>query len=48
MKTEKNRPWVSKFSYYRFQGTLGVQLISSAATDIGTQFLETPFKQNEV
>jgi hypothetical protein len=52
MKTEKkkgkNRSQVSKFFYQRFWGNLGVQFIASAAVDIGTKSLATPFKQNEV
>jgi hypothetical protein len=48
MKKKKKRSRVSKFSYQRFRGNLGVQFIASVAVDTGTNFLATPFKQNEV
>jgi len=34
--------------FQRFQVNLGVQFIASATGDIGTQFIATPFKLNEV
>jgi len=49
-KEEERKKRVPGFQIFilRFWENLGVQFIASAAVDIGTKSLATPFKQNEV